>query len=112
MIAARLTVPLLLLASTGVLAALLASWGRSDRRRAARAAEIAARPHSNRVGTAEQDAAAIAHQAIREGWTEPTEDDGPPHRGPLCIPGDWLCRYPAGDAHSDHAPYVEGEYTR
>ncbi|MGW4825449.1 hypothetical protein ACWEP4_42900 [Streptomyces sp. NPDC004227] len=39
-------------------------------------------------------------------------DAGPPHRGLLCFhPAyDWLCRYPAGNGHSDHAPYVEGEY--
>lgn len=39
-------------------------------------------------------------------------DAGPPHRGLLCLdtPGGWLCRYPAGNGHSDHAPYVEGEY--
>ncbi|WP_406420010.1 hypothetical protein [Streptomyces sp. NBC_00842] len=36
MTAARLSVPLLLLAATAVLAALLVSWGRHDRRRAAR----------------------------------------------------------------------------
>ncbi|MGW1546634.1 hypothetical protein [Streptomyces sp. NPDC002346] len=32
------------------------------------------RPHSRHVGTAAQDTAAIAHQAIREGWTDPTEE--------------------------------------
>lgn len=41
-----------------------------------------------------------------------SRDAGPPHKGLLCLgpTGDWLCRYPAGDAHSVHAPYVEGEY--
>lgn len=37
-------------------------------------------------------------------------DAGPPHSRLLCIPGDWLCRYPADDGHSIHAPYVENEY--
>jgi hypothetical protein len=39
-------------------------------------------------------------------------DDGPPHHGPLCWgpTGDWLCRQRADNGHSDHAPYVEGEY--
>ncbi|MFH9610459.1 hypothetical protein [Streptomyces sp. NPDC017448] len=40
------------------------------------------------------------------------EDDGPPHRGPLCLAMDWLCRYRADDAHTNHAPYVEGQYLR
>lgn len=41
-------------------------------------------------------------------------DAGPPHRGPLCFgpTGDWLCRQRADNGHSDHAPYVEGEYRR
>lgn len=39
-------------------------------------------------------------------------DAGPPHNGPLCFgpTGDWLCRQRADNGHSDHAPYVEGEY--
>lgn len=39
-------------------------------------------------------------------------DNGPPHNGPLCLgpTGDWLCRQRADNGHSDHAPYVEGEY--
>lgn len=41
---------------------------------------------------------------------EGMRDAGPPHHGLLCFHNDWLCRYPAGDAHSHHAPYVENEY--
>lgn len=55
----------------------------------------------------------MTHQEPRGGPIPPgMRDDGPPHNGPACWgpTGDWLCRYPAGDAHSDHAPYVEGEY--
>lgn len=43
------------------------------------------------------------------------EDAGPPHNGLLCLPegiGGWLCRYPLGDGHNIHTPYVEGEYLR
>ena len=40
------------------------------------------------------------------------EDDGPPHTRLLCLAEGWLCRYPADDGHTDHAPYVEGEYLR
>ncbi|MFD5137482.1 hypothetical protein ACFWMX_14770 [Streptomyces sp. NPDC058378] len=40
------------------------------------------------------------------------EDDGPPHAGLLCTAMGWLCRYRADTGHSDHAPYVEGEYLR
>lgn len=42
-------------------------------------------------------------------------DAGPPHDGALCLPegvGGWLCRYPLGDGHRVHTPYVEGEYLR
>lgn len=50
--------------------------GRLERWHTRRAAAIAAhtRPHSRHVGTAEQDTAAIAHQATREGWTNPIEE--------------------------------------
>jgi hypothetical protein len=39
-------------------------------------------------------------------------DAGPPHNGPLCFgpTGDWLCRQRADNGHSDHIPYIEGEY--
>lgn len=51
-----------------VLASLLDSWdrARNRRRRHAQAAERHARPPA-----AQQDAAALAKQAIREGWTGP-----------------------------------------
>ncbi|MDT0387856.1 hypothetical protein [Streptomyces dubilierae] len=70
--------------------------------------------------TAAQDDTALDEAWIAERRTQfedrlSTGDDaGPPHRGLLCFgpTGDWLCRYPAGDGHSDHAPYVEGEYRR
>lgn len=42
-------------------------------------------------------------------------DDGPPHRELLCLVDDgitWLCRYPGGNGHPTHHPYVEGEYLR
>jgi hypothetical protein len=58
--------PLLMLAAALVLMALLASEARRDRRRAARAAEYRARPHSTHVGTAEQDAAALAMYRLTE----------------------------------------------
>ncbi|MER6183067.1 hypothetical protein [Streptomyces sp. NPDC001652] len=53
------------------------------------------------------------HSEPRGGPIPPgMRDDGPPHRGPLCLgpTGDWLCRQRADNGHSDHAPYVEGEY--
>ncbi|MFH9215445.1 hypothetical protein [Streptomyces globisporus] len=65
---AELVLPLLLLAASLTLMALLSSAGRAERRRAARRAEQRAR-----AGTAEQDAAALAEAAVREGWTDPTE---------------------------------------
>lgn len=51
-----------------VLASLLDSWdrARNRRRRHAQAAERRARPTA-----AQQDAATLAEQAIREGWTAP-----------------------------------------
>ncbi|MBK3555681.1 hypothetical protein JHN55_03790 [Streptomyces sp. MBT56] len=49
-----------------VLASLLDSWERSAARRRAQQAERSARP-----GTAQQDAAAIAEQAVRETWQGP-----------------------------------------
>lgn len=65
----ELALPLLLLATSLILMALLSSAGRTERRRAARAAE-----HRARAGTAEQDAAALAEAAIREGWNSPEEN--------------------------------------
>ncbi|MGY4903291.1 hypothetical protein [Streptomyces sp. 900116325] len=51
--------------------------GRLERWHTRRAAAIAGhtRPHSRHVGTAEQDAAAIAAQAIREEWIDATTED-------------------------------------
>lgn len=40
------------------------------------------------------------------------QDARPPHHGLPCVVEGWLCRYPADDGHSRHAPYREGEYTR
>jgi len=55
-------------------------------------------------------------QGRRRFWVDGVEmvDNGPPHRGLLCFgpTGDWLCRQRADNGHSDHAPYVEGEYLR
>ncbi|MEU5036587.1 hypothetical protein AB0G48_20910 [Streptomyces rubiginosohelvolus] len=64
----ELVLPLLLLAASLTLMALLSSASRAERRRAARAAERRAR-----AGTADQDAAALAEGSVREGWTDPTE---------------------------------------
>jgi ABC-type nickel/cobalt efflux system permease component RcnA len=58
--------PLLLAAALLIAAGLWVSWRLQDRRRAARAAERHARPHSTHVGTAEQDAAALAMYRLTE----------------------------------------------
>lgn len=63
----------LTLCAAGVVLALVLEGGhrtgqRRRRRHAARIALLRAR-----AGTAQQDAAAIAAQAVREGWTDPTE---------------------------------------
>ena len=63
---------LALCAAVVVLALVIEGWSRHARRSAARAALLHAR-----AGTPEQDAAAIAAQAIREGWTNPTEGATP-----------------------------------
>ena len=55
-------------------AALCGRLGRWHARRAAVVAEQAARPYSANVGTRTDRAAAIAHQAIHDGWTNPTEE--------------------------------------
>ena len=69
MIAARLAAQaeeLALCVAVFILALVLASWDRTNRRRrAARAAELRAR-----AGTEQQDAAAV----VRECWTEPWAD--------------------------------------
>ena len=59
---------LALCAAGVVLALVIEGWSRHARRSAARAALL-----HTRAGPPEQDAAAIAAQAIREGWTDPTE---------------------------------------
>ncbi|MEU0667160.1 hypothetical protein ABZ508_02715 [Streptomyces lavendulocolor] len=67
--------PLLLAAALLIAAGLWVSWRLQERRRAARAAERHARPHSTHVGTAQQDAAAIALAAVREqceDWARPS----------------------------------------
>ncbi|TLQ43465.1 hypothetical protein [Streptomyces marianii] len=73
--AAGLIYPGLLLFAVAVLVVQLVAEGRRQRRTAARLAERAARPHSVNAGTAQQDAAALTLQAIREqceDWARPT----------------------------------------
>lgn len=73
--AAGAAYPLLLAAALLIAVGLWGSWRRQDRRRDARAAERRARPHSAHVGTAQQDAAAVALAAVREqceDWAKPT----------------------------------------
>lgn len=69
--------------------------------------------------TPQQDQAALDEAWIAERRAQfeerlAVDDAGPPHHGPLCFgpTGDWLCRQRADNGHSDHAPYVEGEYRR
>lgn len=60
-----------------------------------------------------EEAAARAQQAVAQAKAlrARNTDTGPPHDGLLCFANGWLCRYPADDEHSVHAPYTEWEYT-
>jgi len=73
------------------------------------------RPTTN-VQTGDQYILAARRQAAANLAAHPDRRDaGPPHTGLLCLPegtGSWLCRYPIGDGHPTHVPYVEGEYLR
>ncbi|MEV7112368.1 hypothetical protein [Streptomyces anulatus] len=65
---AVLLVTALVILTTATLTGHIANPRRAQRWRAARVAERQAR-----AGTADQDAAALAAAAIRDGWTDPTE---------------------------------------
>lgn len=113
----RLVSLLLLLAAVVVLVVLLFSLERYYRRHATWVAHQRAL-----AGTEQQDNAALAATGYcPHGFPADEhppncdtewEDAGPPHYGPLCLAQGWLCRYPAGDGHSNHGPYVEGQYLR
>ncbi|MEV7491445.1 hypothetical protein AB0O08_11890 [Streptomyces anulatus] len=66
---AVLLVAALVILTTATLTGHIANPRHAQRRRAARTAEQQAR-----AGTADQDAAALAAAAIRDGWTDPTKE--------------------------------------